>query len=72
MENAKPTLSDYRKLVKKELCRWDNTQLPMTVLSYDHQDGYEVEGFEKKQWLYLRCVKCDYDWSLWKLGVPRA
>lgn len=76
MSNTKTealTLDEYRAMVKpeKELCRWCGVQLPMTVLHYPHPDGWAVSGMAGLHWLYVRCAKCDYDWSLWKLGVPR-
>ena len=35
--------------------------------TYDHEGGWKIEGYAKKQWVYFGCVKCDYDWALWKL-----
>lgn len=35
---------------------------------YPHEGGDRVEGLGKV-WLYLHCPKCQYDWSLWKLGI---
>jgi len=37
------------------------------VHSYNHQGGIEVEGFEKKQWVYFVCPGCGYSWALWKI-----
>lgn len=65
------TLADYRALVGPAACRWCGAKLPEEVRYYEHPDGWRVEGFSALLWLFLRCVNCDYDWSLWKLGVPR-
>lgn len=35
---------------------------------YPHEAGTLVEGYGR-QWLYIHCPKCQYDWSLWKLGI---
>ena len=34
---------------------------------YDHPEGFDVAGHEKKQWLYLHCTQCGRDYSLNKL-----
>lgn len=39
------------------------------ILAYPHEHGWTVEGCEEKQWLFIRCPKCEYPWALWKLGV---
>jgi len=68
-------LEDYKKLlmVKRAKCKWCGTPLWYCEIEhYDHDDGWEVEGFSKKQWLYVTCPKCGYQWSLWKLGIPRS
>jgi hypothetical protein len=36
-----------------------------------HSDGWTVKGETQKVWLYVKCPKCGYDCSIWKLGVPR-
>jgi hypothetical protein len=41
------------------------------IENYDHNGGWNVEGFQRKQWLYKTCRKCGYQWALWKLGIPR-
>jgi hypothetical protein len=66
------TLEDYSKLIKIKRCRWCDTPLPIQDIDhYPHQYGWTVRGFDEKQWLSVRCPKCRYEWSLWKLGVPR-
>jgi hypothetical protein len=67
-----PTLDDYRTMVTHGVCRFCGTGLPDTVLHYPHPGGWPVRGLDGLQWLYLQCVKCEYCWALWKLGVPRA
>ena len=65
-------LEDYQKLLKGKKCRWCGTPLEdLPIEHYDHDDGWEVEGFERRQWLYVVCPKCGYQWALWKLGITR-
>lgn len=39
---------------------------------YSHPQGWSVEGFNEKQWLYIKCLKCHVSWPLNKLGVPKS
>lgn len=49
-------------------CRWCGGKIPAAnIHSYNHKGGIEIEGFNEKQWVYFHCVKCNYDWALWKL-----
>ena len=64
-------LEDYEKLVEGKKCRWCGAELPAKVEHYPHGDGWEVEGFQQKQWLYVVCPRCGYSWALWKLGISR-
>jgi len=43
--------------------------LDVTVDMYDHDGGWTVCDSLKKQWLSIHCDKCNYDNSLWKLGI---
>jgi len=63
--------SEYRELAKGKKCPACNITLPDIVYVYNHFDGWEVEEFASKQWLYKTCVNCHAEWALWKLGVPR-
>ena len=61
------TLNDYEELLLDKKCRWCNTDLVNSIDHYEHQGGYEVEGFAEKQWLYTECPKCKYQWALGKI-----
>ena len=37
------------------------------IKTYDHEGGIAVKGYDKKQWVYLHCKKCEYDSALWKV-----
>lgn len=65
------TIHDYEQQIERAVCRWCSTKLPSVIQMYPHSDGWTIEGMSERQWLYVHCVKCEYDWSLWKLGVPR-
>ena len=63
-------LKAYQELVKYKTCGWCGTLIgDQSMDMYDHPDGWKVDGIDNLQWLSLRCPKCGYDWSLWKLGV---
>ena len=38
------------------------------VASFDHDGGFEVPGFGRRQWLYSRCEACERDIALGKVG----
>ncbi len=78
------TLSEYQSKIIGKDCRWcmshthdnegrlhkEKVLLDTQPLEYyDHDGGYPVKGFKEKQWLYVTCPKCGYQWSLKKLGV---
>lgn len=65
-------LREYGGLVKDTKCKFCSTELPVGCIEYyDHEQGWQVEGFQKKQWLYVTCKKCGHQWSLEKLGISR-
>ena len=58
-------ISDFR-------CRWCGADMKgESVHGYEHVGGWVVHGYDEKQWLYIVCPKCHYQWALWKLGVTR-
>lgn len=66
-------LGDYGELVKGKKCKFCGTVLNYGCIEYyDHEGGFKVEGFDKKQWLYINCFGCGHDWSLVHLGVARG
>ena len=36
-----------------------------------HPDCLTINNENSKAWLYVHCPKCNYDMSIWKMGVPR-
>lgn len=70
-----PTLEDYARMIKEEerKCRWCGAKLNTDKIEmYPRSDGWTVDGLASKQWLYVTCEECRYNWALWELGVPRA
>jgi len=63
-------IGDYAQLVKGKKCKICGSKLPAEVEHYDHEGGWIVDGYEKRQWLYTRCRRCGYKNALWKLGIP--
>ena len=37
------------------------------IMTYNHNGGITVKGYDKKQWVYFHCKHCDYDSALWKV-----
>ena len=37
------------------------------LMYYAHKDGIPIVAIGR-QWIYLHCRHCRYDWALWKLG----
>lgn len=67
---VKLSLKQY-EMLSLSRCPRDNALLS-EVKRYPHSEGYPVEGFTEKQWLYKTCSKCRYDWALWKIEKVRT
>ena len=68
------TLKEFEEVLRrlKPKCRICDRTLPCDISFYPHPDGWTVEGFDTKLWLFVTCPFCDYDWALWKLlWIPR-
>jgi len=66
------TLDDYKSKITVTTCKFCTKSLTkQPITHYNHDDGWTVTGFERKQWLGIKCIKCWYEWSLDKLGVKR-
>lgn len=72
-QHTKKTIDEIREKIKTTTCRWCGEEHidRQPISYYPHDGGWEVEGFNEKQWLYIVCPKCEYQHALWKLGVPR-
>lgn len=69
------TLDDFESILKNEgvRCRMcvESPKLVRDIEHYPHGAGWKVKGFDRKQWLYVVCPDCGYEWALHKLGFPR-
>ena len=65
------TLKEFAAKAAGRPCNSCSRPLPATIEieHYDHDGGWEVEGFAVKQWLYATCPACEYQNALWKLGI---
>jgi len=36
---------------------------------YPHENGQYIVGLNKTLWVYIRCLNCDFQNALWKLGL---
>jgi len=62
----------FKQLTERNMiCNFCGTPLPFEIYHYEHPGGWKIQNFEKKQWLYVHCNKCNYDWNLSKLGFNR-
>ncbi|RLJ01726.1 MAG: hypothetical protein DRP08_05190 [Candidatus Aenigmatarchaeota archaeon] len=64
------TLKEIAKLIVKsgKCCRYCGYRFTTDdIRCYPHKGGIEVKGYEGRQWVYMHCRKCGYDWALWKL-----
>jgi hypothetical protein len=53
-------------------CTCGNDLTLEDILYYvPHSDGWTIAGETEKVWLYVKCMSCGYDMSIWKMGVPR-
>lgn len=50
-------------------CHCGNPIKKGILCSYDHDGGIQVKGYATKQWFYIHCEKCKYDYSIRKLGI---
>lgn len=65
-------LIDLLEHIKKKTCKWceyEGLDLEEPQM-YAHPGGYELDGEDNRQWVYIECPHCGYAWALWKLGVP--
>ena len=67
------TLDGYHLEIAKNVCSFCNYSglQDLPIKHYDHEGGWLVKGYRERQWLYVECPRCGYEWALWKLGVRR-
>ena len=75
-EQGDPVLSPsqaapFERMITNVKCDCGASLKGQPIHCYPHDGGWKVEGMKGLQWLYKVCPECDYQWALWKLGVPR-
>jgi len=64
------SLEDYARQVVGKKCVGCGEPFAQPLIDhYNHDGGWIVYGFSRRQWLSVRCSHCHYDTSLWKLGI---
>ena len=60
------TLQDIANFVvsKKARCTCGCVWRRTDIRTYDHDGGYPVAGYERKQWIYFHCGACKCDQKL--------
>lgn len=69
-EEAQKFRAQYDEHQTKCICGEELKTEP--ILYYvPHSDGWTIKGEVQKAWLYVKCMSCGYDMSIWKMGVLR-
>jgi len=64
-------LEAFRRQITRTTCTCGFEGLDkLPIEYYPHDGGWDI-GYKRKQWLYVTCPDCEYQWALWKLGVSR-
>ena len=60
---------DIRDFVRnnQKTCLCGNPLENNPIISYDHDGGIDLDGYEKKQWVYFACRRCGYDYAANKI-----
>lgn len=66
------TKEQWKELITHTKCEWCGYEGldKEPVQAYPHYGGWKIQEEFRKQWLFIVCPDCDYEWALWKLGVP--
>jgi len=65
-----PNLEQHRAQITMVDCRWclrENIKDEPIEMD-DHENGWRVLRKSKRQWLWITCPGCNYQWALWKMG----
>ena len=74
-DDKKKGIDGHAKMMTVDKCGCD-TALSTSydnIKHYPHSGRWLVKGlfYCDKLWLCIHCDKCGYNWTLWKLGVPK-
>ena len=68
------SLGDYEAEIEIHKCMLCGSPLDTrseNMKMFPNPGGWCVNGYDVKQWIYIVCDRCGYQWSLQKLGVSR-
>lgn len=57
------------EIAQKRCHKCSHTFRNEEVETFDHDKGYEVEGFLVRQWLYVTCPNCKCQNTLFNMGI---
>lgn len=68
MQTEKMTLAQYREKITPVHCScgFKNLHL-LPFVMYPHSGGIAVKNRTYRQWVYIVCPQCGYQWAYWKL-----
>jgi hypothetical protein len=67
-----PIAETIFKAIPLQGCRTCGVPFPANqIYHYEHSDGWIVNGYKEKQWLFCICPICNYQYALQKLGFGR-
>ena len=67
-QNDHPSLDHYLSKLSGCKCEWCHSDLSAgEVKHYRHPSGLPLKGYKERQWIFIECPKCGYEWALWKL-----
>jgi hypothetical protein len=67
------TLEEYQGMVRYLRCGGSSRCMGgLELKRYNHVEGWKVEGFSEKQWLYTKCFHCGSEVSLRHWGIERG
>lgn len=63
-------LADYAALAVGLPCYGCGSPLSDKIETANHKEGWLVEEFAVRQWLWVNCTHCSTQVALWKIGIP--
>ena len=71
-ETAPPTIEQYKELTKGSSCViCGEPVMPDLFRVSEHDGGWDVAGYEEKQWLQYECGQCGDGTNLVTLNISR-
>lgn len=69
-QEKKWTFREVWEATPTKKCKWCGEELKFADLDFwgKHDGGIKLKGIDDKQWVYVICQPCEYEWSIYKLG----